>query len=250
MGLLQGKFAIVTGAASARGLGKATARLFAEHGATVAILDLDAEAAKAAAADLGSGHVGLACNVTDKAACETAVAELLKRWGRIDILVNNAGITQPLKTMEIGPANYDAVLDVNLRGTLYMSQAVIPGMQAQKSGSIVNLSSVSAQRGGGIFGGPHYSAAKAGILGLTKAMARELAPSNIRVNAICPGFIATDITAGKLTPDMLEKIVEGIPMGRAGEASDVAGCALFLASDLSAYCTGTEVDVNGGSLIH
>lgn len=250
MSLLKRKFAVVTGAASARGLGKATAKLFAEHGATVAILDLDAEAARSAAADLGSDHVGLACNVTDKVACDAAVAELLKRWGRVDILVNNAGITQPLKVMEIGPANYDAVLDVNLRGTLYMSQAVIPGMREQKSGSIVNLSSVSAQRGGGIFGGPHYSAAKAGVLGLTKAMARELAPANVRVNAICPGFIATDITAGKLTPEMLDKIVESIPMARAGEASDVAGCALFLASDLSAYCTGTEVDVNGGSLIH
>ena len=250
MSLLKGKFAVVTGAASARGLGKATARLFADHGATVAILDLDAAAAKTAAADLGAQHVGLACNVTDKAACDAAVAELLTLWGRIDVLVNNAGITQPLKIMDIGPSNYDAVLDVNLRGTLYMSQAVIPGMREHKSGSIVNLSSVSAQRGGGIFGGPHYSAAKAGVLGLTKAMARELAPANIRVNAICPGFIATDITAGKLTPEMLDKIVEGIPMGRAGEASDVAGCALFLASDLAAYCTGTEVDVNGGSLIH
>lgn len=250
MSLLMGKFAVVTGAASARGLGKATAKLFAEHGATVAILDLDADAARSAAADLGPDHVGLACNVTDKAACDEAIAELLKRWSRVDVLVNNAGITQPLKVMDIGPSNYDAVLDVNLRGTLYMSQAVIPGMREQKSGSIVNLSSVSAQRGGGIFGGPHYSAAKAGVLGLTKAMARELAPANVRVNAICPGFIATDITAGKLTPEMLDKIVEGIPMARAGEASDVAGCALFLASDLSAYCTGTEVDVNGGSLIH
>ncbi|MDT8344693.1 MAG: SDR family oxidoreductase, partial [Thermohalobaculum sp.] len=236
--------------ASARGLGKATARLFAAHGATVAILDLDAEAAKAAAADLGAGHVGLACDVTDKAACEAAARALLGRWGRIDVLVNNAGITQPLRIMEIAPENYDAVLDVNLRGTLYMSQAVIPAMRQQKSGSIVNLSSVSAQRGGGIFGGPHYSAAKAGILGLTKAMARELAPDNVRVNAICPGFIATDITGGKLTPEMMQTILSGIPMGRAGEASDVAGCCLFLASDLAAYCTGTEVDVNGGSLIH
>lgn len=250
MALLQDKCAVVTGAASARGLGKATARLFAAHGATVAILDLDAEAAKVAAADLGAGHVGLACDVTDKAACEAAARALLERWGRIDVLVNNAGITQPLKTMEIAPENYDAVLDVNLRGTLYMSQAVIPAMRRQKSGSIVNLSSVSAQRGGGIFGGPHYSAAKAGILGLTKAMARELAPDNVRVNAICPGFIATDITGGKLTPQMMQTILSGIPMGRAGEASDVAGCCLFLASDLAAYCTGTEVDVNGGSLIH
>jgi NAD(P)-dependent dehydrogenase (short-subunit alcohol dehydrogenase family) len=250
MGLLDGRFAIVTGAASPRGLGKATARLFAEHGATVAILDLDPDAAGAAAAELGPRHLGLGCDVTDKAACEAAAAEVERRWGRIDVLVNNAGITQPLKIMDIAPANYDAVLDVNLRGTLYMSQAVIPGMRARKSGSIVNLSSVSAQRGGGIFGGPHYSAAKAGILGLTKAMARELAPDNVRVNAICPGFIATDITAGRLTPEMNRAILDGIPMGRAGEASDVAGCALFLASDLSAYCTGTEVDVNGGSLIH
>ncbi|WP_299905822.1 SDR family oxidoreductase [uncultured Paracoccus sp.] len=250
MGLLDGKYVIVTGAASPRGLGKATAQLFADQGATVAILDLNADQARAAAADLGEGHVGLACNVTDLDACKAAADDLLQQWGRIDVLVNNAGITQPLKVMDIGPGNYDAVLDVNLRGTLYMSQAVIPAMRAQNAGSIVNLSSVSAQRGGGIFGGPHYSAAKAGVLGLTKAMARELAPQNIRVNAVCPGFIATDITAGKLTPDMMEGILAGIPMGRAGEASDVAGCCLFLASNLSAYCTGTEVDVNGGSLIH
>jgi NAD(P)-dependent dehydrogenase (short-subunit alcohol dehydrogenase family) len=250
MGLLDGRTAIITGAASPRGLGKATAKLFAEHGARIAILDLNGDQAAEAAADLGQGHIGLACNVTDKAACDAAAAAVIAAWGRIDVLVNNAGITQPLKIMDIGPANYDAVLDVNLRGTLYMTQAVIPQMRDQKSGSVVNLSSVSAQRGGGIFGGPHYSAAKAGVLGLTKAMARELAPANVRVNAICPGFIATDITAGKLTPEMMTMILDGIPMGRAGDARDVAGCALFLASDLSAYCTGTEVDVNGGSLIH
>ncbi|GAA0285123.1 SDR family NAD(P)-dependent oxidoreductase [Rhodovulum strictum] len=251
MGLLDGKTAIITGAASPRGLGKATALLFAEHGCRVAIVDLDAAQAQAAAADLpGEGHIGLAGNVTDKASCETAAQAALAAFGRIDILVNNAGITQPLKLMDIRPENYEAVTDVSLRGTLYMSQAVIPTMRAQKSGSIVNLSSVSAQRGGGIFGGPHYSAAKAGVLGLTKAMARELAPDGVRSNAICPGFIATDITQGKLTPEMREQVLAGIPMGRAGEARDVAGCALFLASDLSAYCTGTEVDVNGGSLIH
>ena len=152
--------------------------------------------------------------------------------------------------MDIQPENYDAVLDVNLRGTLYMTQALIPHMRERQSGSIVNISSVSAQRGGGIFGGPHYSAAKAGILGLTKASARELAPDGIRVNAVCPGFIATDITQGKLTPEMLEGIKAGIPLGRAGRADEVAGCCLFLASELSSYVTGSEVDVNGGSLIH
>lgn len=251
MSLLNGKTAIVTGAASPRGLGKATARLLAEHGATVVITDLDAGEAEAAAAGLpGTGHLGLVGNVVDKAACDAVAKAVLDALGRIDILVNNAGITQPLKLMEIGPDNYDAVTDVNLRGTLYMSQAVIPAMRAQQSGSIINMSSVSAQRGGGIFGGPHYSAAKAGVLGLTKAMARELAPNNVRANAICPGFIATDITAGKLTDEMRAQVLAGIPLGRAGTAEDVAGCALFLASDLSAYCTGTEVDVNGGSLIH
>lgn len=250
MGLLDGKTAIITGAASPRGLGKATARLFAQHGARVAILDLKADQAEDAAADIGEAHIGLACDVTRKEDCDKAVAAVLEAFGQADILVNNAGITQPLKIMDITHENYDAVLDVNLLGTLNMSQAVIPHMRSRKTGSIVNISSVSAQRGGGIFGGPHYSAAKAGVLGLTKAMARELAPDGIRSNAVCPGFIATDITGGKLTPQMMEQILAGIPMGRAGEASDVAGCCLFLASDLAAYVTGSEVDVNGGSLIH
>ena len=250
MKLLDGQTAIITGAASARGLGKATARLFAEHGARVAILDLDTAQAEDAAADIGEAHIGLACDVTHRQDCENAVSAVLEAFGQIDILVNNAGITQPLKIMDITHENYDAVLDVNLLGTLNMSQSVIPHMRERKTGKLINMSSVSAQRGGGIFGGPHYSAAKAGVLGLTKAMARELAPDGIRSNAICPGFIATDITGGKLTPEMMDQILGGIPMGRAGEASDVAGCALFLASDLSAYVTGSEVDVNGGSLIH
>lgn len=250
MKLLDGQTAIITGAASARGLGKAMAKLFAEHGARIVILDLDAAQADDAAAEIGDGHIGLACDVTRKQDCDVAVASVLNALGQIDILVNNAGITQPLNIMDISHENYDAVMDVNLLGTLNMSQSVIPHMRERKTGKLINMSSVSAQRGGGIFGGPHYSAAKAGILGLTKAMARELAPDGIRSNAICPGFIATDITAGKLTDEMMNMILEGIPMGRAGEASDVAGCALFLASDLSAYVTGAEVDVNGGSLIH
>lgn len=251
MSLLKDKTAIVTGAASPRGLGKATAKLFAEHGARVAIIDLDLEAARSAASDLpGTGHLGRGCDVTDKAACMTVANDIIDQFGQVDILVNNAGITQPLKLMDIAPENYDAVLDVNLRGTLYMSQALIPHFRNHNTSSIVNMSSVSAQRGGGIFGGPHYSAAKAGILGLTKAMARELASDGVRVNAICPGFIDTDITAGKLTAQMRAQVLAGIPMGRAGTAQDVAGCCLFLASDLSAYVTGSEVDVNGGSLIH
>ncbi len=248
--LLKDKIAIVTGAASKRGIGKATAKLFAEHGATVVILDLSAEAAAAAAADIGPQHVGLACNVTSKGDCERAAKAVVERFGRIDVLVNNAGITQPLKVMDIQPENYEAVTDVSLRGTLYMSQAVIPQMRVQKSGAIIGLSSVSAQRGGGIFGGPHYSAAKAGVLGLCKAMARELGPDNVRVNAVTPGLIQTDITGGKLTPELKEEIKKGIPLNRLGDAIDVANCCLFLACDLSSYLTGVTLDVNGGMLIH
>lgn len=246
--LLQDRVAIITGAASERGIGKATARLFAEHQAKIAILDISG--AQSAARDIGEEHLGLNCDVTNKADCHNAVAKVLERFGRCDILVNIAGITQPIKTLAISRQDYDAVLDVNLRGTLLMSQSVLPHMQARKSGSIINMSSVSAQRGGGIFGGPHYSAAKAGILGLSKAMAREFAPDQIRVNAICPGLIDTDITMGLMTPEKMDMILATIPMGHVGEPSDVAGCALFLASSLAAYVTGAEIDVNGGSHIH
>jgi NAD(P)-dependent dehydrogenase (short-subunit alcohol dehydrogenase family) len=248
--LLADRTAIVTGAASPRGIGLATARLFAEHGARVAVLDLDRPAAEDAARRLGPEHVGLACDVSEADACHAAADSLLEHWGRIDVLVNNAGITQPLTLMEIAPQNYDAVLDVSLRGTLQMSQAVVPAMRQAGGGAIVNLSSVSAQRGGGIFGGPHYSAAKAGVLGLTKAMARELAPDGVRVNAVCPSLIDTDITRGKLAPGTRAAIESSIPLGRAGRADEVAGAVLFLASDLSSYVTGAEIDVNGGSHIH
>ncbi|MFL9616736.1 SDR family oxidoreductase, partial [Klebsiella pneumoniae] len=203
-----------------------------------------------AAAALGEGHLGLAANVADEVQVQAAIEQILAKYGRVDVLVNNAGITQPLKLMDIKRANYDAVLDVSLRGTLLMSQAVIPTMRAQKSGSIVCISSVSAQRGGGIFGGPHYSAAKAGVLGLARAMARELGPDNVRVNCITPGLIQTDITAGKLTDDMTANILAGIPMNRLGDAIDIARAALFLGSDLSSYSTGITLDVNGGMLIH
>ncbi|EOG8944752.1 SDR family NAD(P)-dependent oxidoreductase, partial [Klebsiella pneumoniae] len=196
------------------------------------------------------GHLGLAANVADEVQVQAAIEQILAKYGRVDVLVNNAGITQPLKLMDIKRANYDAVLDVSLRGTLLMSQAVIPTMRAQKSGSIVCISSVSAQRGGGIFGGPHYSAAKAGVLGLARAMARELGPDNVRVNCITPGLIQTDITAGKLTDDMTANILAGIPMNRLGDAIDIARAALFLGSDLSSYSTGITLDVNGGMLIH
>ena len=249
--LLEGRSAVITGAASPRGLGLASARLLAEHGARVLITDLDAAAADAAAKSLpGRKHFGTRCNVTDKAQCEAAVALAVTHFGRVDILVNIAGITNPQRLMEVTPEMYSLVMDVNMRGTLYMTQAVVPTMRKQQSGSIINMSSVSAQRGGGVFGGSHYSAAKAAILGYTKAAARELGPDNIRVNAICPSFIDTDITAGLMTPERLDAILKSVPMGRPGQAHEVAGCVVFLASDLSSYVTGSELDINGGSHIH
>lgn len=248
--LLSGKTAVISGAASLRGIGRATAKLFAEHGARIAILDIDGAAADATAAGLGAGHIGLACDVADKASCEVAADAVLKAFGHVDILINNAGVTQPVKTLEIDEASWDRILDINTKGVLFLSQAFLPSMKARRKGSIACMSSVSAQRGGGIFGGPHYSAAKAGVLGLAKAMAREFGPDGIRVNCVTPGLIQTDITGGKLTDEMRAEITKGIPLSRLGEASDVAGCFLFLASDLSAYVTGAVVDVNGGMLIH
>ncbi len=248
--LLKDRVAIVTGGAGINGLGFATARMLAAHGARVVVLDLAQANPAGAAAELGPEHLGVVADVTSKEQCEAAAQAALERFGRIDILFANAGITQAKKTLDIAAADYDAVLDVSLRGTLLMAQAVLPAMQRQRGGSIVCTSSVSAQRGGGILGGPHYSAAKAGVLGLMRAMAREFGPDGIRVNAITPGLIATDIIKGKLTEERKGEIAETIPLARLGKADDIAGAVVFLASDLSAYCTGVTLDVNGGMLIH
>lgn len=252
--LLNGKTAVISGAASKRGIGRATAQLFAEHGARVAILDIDADAAAEAAASLpgvaAGAHLGLRCDVADKGSCEDAASKVIASFGSVNALINNAGITQPVKTLDITEADWERVVAVNMTGVLFLSQAFIPYMRDSGGGSIACMSSVSAQRGGGIFGGPHYSAAKAGVLGLAKAMAREFGPAGIRVNSVTPGLIQTDITGGKLTDQMRDDIIKGIPLSRLGEAADVANIYLFLASDLSAYVTGAVIDVNGGMLIH
>ncbi|MEM7041455.1 MAG: SDR family NAD(P)-dependent oxidoreductase [Pseudomonadota bacterium] len=247
--LLKDKVCVITGAASARGIGKGTAAMMAEHGAYIVLLDLDGEAAAAAAADITKSGFGMACDVTDPAACRHAAEEILERAGCIDVLVNNAGISQPLKLMEIGQEDYDKVLDVSLRGTLNMSQAVTPIMRSRRSGSIVCIASISGQQGGGIFGGPHYCAAKAGQIGLAKAMAKELAPDGIRVNAIAPSHIDTDIGGDLMTDEVKQRLVDGVPLGRDGRVEDVAGVIVFLASELAAYVTGTTIEVNGGSYI-
>jgi len=246
--LLKDKVCVITGAASARGLGKASAQMMADQGAYIVITDLDGDAAKAAAADITKSGFGIACDVTDPAACRQAVEQVLEWAGSIDVLVNNAGISQPLKLMDITPEDYDSVLDVSLRGTLNMSQAVTPSMRSRRAGSIVCMASVSGQQGGGIFGGPHYCAAKAGVMGLARAMAKELGPDGIRVNCIAPSWIDTDITSG-MSDEVRDQIIANVPLGRGGRAEDVAGVVVFLASELSSYVNGATIDVNGGSYL-
>ena len=198
-----------------------------------------------AAFALGAGAAGSA-SAGEAAWVDAAFA----RFGRIDALVNNAGITQKVGIMEIDAASWQRIIDVNLTGVLNLSQALIPHMVAAGGGAIACMSSVSAQRGGGIIGGPHYSAAKAGVLGLAKAMARELGPQGIRVNCVAPGLIETDIIGNNLSADTKASIAESVPLARLGRPQDVAGTFLFLCSDLSAYTTGAVLDVNGGMLIH
>ena len=251
--LLDGKAAVITGGAGRRGIGFAAARMFARHGAACAVLDLESAKPEDAAADIGGEfggrHFGLAFDALDGDSCGAAVGRAAAALGRLDILVNNAGFSQPLKTEEIGDADFESIVNVHLRACLKTAQAAVPHFRRAGGGAIVNLSSISAIRGGGIFGGPHYSAAKAGVMGLTRAMAREFAPENIRVNAVAPSLIETDIFAGKMPAERLAQIAADIPMGRIGRPDDVAGVLLFLASDLAGYVTGEVIKITGGSHI-
>lgn len=248
--VLKDRVAIVTGAASPRGIGFATAKRFAEEGARVVLLDLDATAAKVAANAIGERHVGLACDVRQEAICKAVVQSVLETCGRIDILVNNAGVSQSHRLMDSTQTDYDLVMDSSTRGAYNMSRAVVPHMRSRKTGNILCMGSIAAQRGGGILGGPHYSAAKGAIQTLAKAMARELAPDGIRVNAIAPGMCDTDLLIGKIDDAGKRRVAENIPLGRLGTAEDIANACVFLASDQSAYITGVVLDVSGGMHIH
>ena len=250
MQLLSDRVAVISGAARERGIGKATAALFVEHGARVVLLDIDEAEAQHAAADIGPQAIGIGCDVASGAACQAAIERAIAWAGKVDVLVNNAGVTQKRRVVDITSDDYELVTDVVLRGTLNLSQAVIPGMQARRSGAIVCVSSMSAEQGGGVFGGAHYCAAKAGVLGLSRAMARELGPDNIRVNAIAPGLILTDFSRSGTPDEKKHEMAQAWPLRRAGNAGEVAGVCLFLASDLSSFMTGATLDVNGGAHMH
>ncbi len=244
--ILKDKVAVITGGASEAGIGRATARLFAVEGARVAILDLADEDPEAAAAELGEGHFGAVCDVRDGQACREAVAAIAERLGGIDILIGNAGVVFGTPLAEISPAEYDLVMDVNLRGNFQMAQAAVPQLEARGGGSLVFISSIAGQVGGGLFGRSHYAAAKSGIFGLAKALARELAPKDIRSNAIAPGVIDNDFTKGRMTAEDKARIAKTVPLGRLGRSEDIAEACLYLASDRAAYVTGQVLSVNGG----
>jgi 3-oxoacyl-[acyl-carrier protein] reductase len=245
MGLLEGKVALITGAA--RGIGKAIALRFAEEGADVAFTDLVInEAAEQTVAELEAfGHKvrAYASNAASFDETHAVVEEILKEFGRIDILVNNAGITKDGLMLRMSEQQWDAVLTVNLKSAFNFIHAITPVMARQRGGSIISMSSVVGVSGNA--GQCNYSASKAGLIGLTKSIAKEMGPRGIRANCIAPGFIISDMTAA-LPDDVREQWVKTIPLRRGGTPEDVAKVALFLASDLSAYVSGQVIHCCGG----
>lgn len=243
------RVAIVTGAGSERGIGRETANYLASLGAFIVVADMNLEGAKSAAEAIerdGGKAIAVLLNVTDEASIQAMVSTVVEKLGRIDVLVNNAGITQPITTLDMSLADFNRIVSVNLIGTFLCSKAVIPVMAEHGYGRIVNVSSVSGKRGGGVYGGSHYSAAKAGVLGFSKALAREVVEQGITVNSVCPGLIATDIRKG-LSDQREREIWETIPMKRPGSTKEVAYSIAFLASEGAAYITGEDIDINGGS---
>ncbi len=242
---------VVTGAA--RGIGAATAKRFAEEGASVAVLDLDESAATAAAESLGAPKaLGLACDVADSDSAGAAVSAVVERLGRVDVLVNNAGVTRDNLLFKMTEDDWDTVINVHLRGSFLMSRAVQQHMVAAKYGKILNLSSVSAL---GNRGQANYSAAKMGLQGFTRTLALELGPFGVNVNAIAPGFIVTDMTDATarrvgVEPEEFRKgAAERSPLKRVGYPQDIAAAAAFLCSDEAAFITGQTLYVDGGAKI-
>lgn len=245
MKLLEGKTAVITGAA--RGIGKAIALHFAKEGANIAFTDLNIdENAKATEAEIAAFGVkvkGYASNAADFDDTHKVVDQIKEDFGVIDILINNAGITRDGLMMRMSEQQWDMVINVNLKSAFNFTHALTPIMMRQKSGSIINMSSVVGVSGNA--GQSNYSASKAGMIGLTKSMAKEIGSRGIRVNAIAPGFIITDMT-GALSEEVREQWAKQIPLRRGGTPEDVANVALFLASDLSSYVSGQVIHVCGG----
>ena len=245
---LDGRVAVVTGAA--RGIGQAIAELLANQGANVVIADLQYETALATAESIAATTnrktYALPVNVADSESVRNLIDQTLKQFDRLDILVNNAGITRDMLIMRMDESDWDIVINVNLKGAFNCSKAAIRQMMKQRYGRIINISSVSGQVGQ--IGQTNYSASKAGLIGFTKALAREVASRQITVNAIAPGFIPTALT-NELAPDLKEMIIKATPLGRMGKPEEIASAVVFLASEEAAYITGQVLAVDGGMVM-
>lgn len=245
MGLLNGKVALITGAA--RGIGKAIALKFASEGASIAFTDLVInESAEETIKELEAFGVKVkayASNAADFEATQEVVAEIEKEFGRVDILVNNAGITKDGLVMRMSEAQWDAVIDVNMKSAFNFLHAVVPIMARQKGGSIINMASIAGQTGNP--GQVNYSASKAGLIAMAKSVAKEMGPRGVRANAIAPGYVITEMTE-VLPQAVKDEFIKLIPLKRGATVEEIANTALYLASDLSSYVTGQVIAVNGG----
>jgi 3-oxoacyl-[acyl-carrier protein] reductase len=244
MALVAGKVALVTG--GAQGIGEAISMALAKEGASIAVLDVNLEKAQETAANikkLGVDSEAFKCDVSNTSDVEATVEKVVDRFKKIDILVNNAGVTRDNLLIRMSEQEWDLVIAINLKGTFNFTQKVGRIMMKQRAGTIVNISSVIGLMGNA--GQTNYSASKAGVIGITKSVAKELASRNVRVNAVCPGFIQTAMT-DKLTPEVKAKMLEFIPARTMGTPQDVANVVLFLASDMSNYVTGETIRIDGG----
>jgi len=247
MGRLQNKVSIITGAA--QGIGLATALKFAQEGAIVMVCDLKQSAideAVTACRQAGAQAEGFLMDVTDRDQVDAVVARVRERFGRIDVLVNNAGITQDARLVKMTQAQFDRVIDVNLRGVFHCAQAVAEGMTAQGNGVILNASSVVGIYGN--FGQTNYAATKFGVIGFTKTWSRELGPKGVRVNAVAPGFIQTPILAS-MPEEVLKGMEARVPLKRLGQPEEIANVYAFLASDEASYVNGAVIEVCGGMTV-
>ncbi|HEX3868131.1 MAG TPA: 3-oxoacyl-[acyl-carrier-protein] reductase [Gemmatimonadaceae bacterium] len=241
---LGGKKALVTG--STRGIGRSIAEVLAECGAQVAVVGRELDRAQAAAALVGSNAQAFACEMSDPASVVALVEQVEKAFGQIDILVNNAGLTRDNLLFRIKDADWDAVLDTNLRGPFVAIRAAARGMMKRRWGRIINIASVVGIAGNA--GQSNYAASKAGLIGMTKSVAKELASRNVLANVVAPGYIDTDMTSA-LPQATRDAIAGQIPMARLGAATDIAGVVAFLASDLASYITGQAIVVDGGMVM-
>jgi 3-oxoacyl-[acyl-carrier protein] reductase len=246
---LDNRVAIVTGSGSKRGIGRTIALTLAKQGAVVVVADINMDGVQEtvnAVTEAGGIALGVELNVTSKESIDAMVVKVLQKYGRIDILINNAGISQKVTVQDMTLEDITRIFNVNMFGLFLCTQAVLETMKKQKYGRIVSLSSVSAKRGGGVFGGPHYSASKAAVLGFSKNLAREVGLDGITVNCVAPGLVNTDIWKS-LPEEQAKAVIAGIPMGRPGETEEIAATIAFLASEEASYITGEEIDINGGS---